>query len=173
MAIVDFITELFCRVDDQIKNIHGHSQQSLAPSELVTIGLLYAIKGVGARAFYRWLSANHLSMFPRLPERTRLFRRLRTHQDWRVYSPFTTLRACATLLLYERLCCRLASYTPEYIRLVRALVGLDAMSSSVGAEAIDADSDSTRATLNGRYASTRPCARRKWWFLPHATRPSG
>ena len=82
MAIVDFITELFCRVDDQINDVSGHSQQSLAPSELATIGILYAIKGVGVRAFYRWLSANHLNMFPRLPERTRLFRRLQTHQYW-------------------------------------------------------------------------------------------
>ena len=65
-----------------MKEVPGHSQQALAPSELVSIGLLYAIKGVGARAFYRWLSANCRDMFPRLSERTRLFRRLRAHQDW-------------------------------------------------------------------------------------------
>ena len=82
MAIIDFITELFCRVDDAMKDVPGHSQQVLAPSELVTIGLLYAIKGVGSKAFYRWLSANYTDMFPRLPERTRLFRRLSKHQDW-------------------------------------------------------------------------------------------
>ena len=82
MAIVDFITELFCRVDDAMKEVPNHSQAALYPSELVTIGLLYAIKGVGSKAFYRWLSANYTDMFPRLPERTRLFRRLRTHRDW-------------------------------------------------------------------------------------------
>ena len=82
MTIIDFITELFCRIDDQMKAVPGHSQQALAPSELVTIGLLYAIKGVGTRAFYRWLCANHRDMFPFLPERTRLFRRIRTHQEW-------------------------------------------------------------------------------------------
>lgn len=82
MAIVDFITELFCRVDDVMQDVPSHAQESLAPSELVTIGLLYAIKGVGTRAFYRWLRANHLALFPTLPERTRLFRRLRTHRAW-------------------------------------------------------------------------------------------
>lgn len=72
MAIVDFITELFCRVDDAMKDVPHHSQQALSPSELVTIGLLYAIKGVGCRYFYRWLSANYRDMFPSLPSRTRL-----------------------------------------------------------------------------------------------------
>lgn len=82
MTIVDIITELFCRVDDEMKDVPNHSQAALHPSELVTIGLLYAIKGVGSRYFYRWLSANYADMFPLLPERTRLFRRLRAHQDW-------------------------------------------------------------------------------------------
>ena len=82
MAIIDFITELFCRVDDQMKDIPKHAQSALCPSELVTIGLLYAIKGVSGRAFYRWLNTNYRDMFPRLPERTRLFRRLRAHRDW-------------------------------------------------------------------------------------------
>ena len=82
MAIVDFITELFCRIDDAMNDIPGHSQQALSPSELVTIGLLYAIKGVGTRAFYRWLCANYHDMFPRLPERTRLFRRISKHDEW-------------------------------------------------------------------------------------------
>ena len=81
MAIVDFITEPVCIVDDEMKRrFHSHhSQAALYSSELITIGLLYAItiKGVGTNAFYRWLSANYSDMFPRLPELTRLFRRLR------------------------------------------------------------------------------------------------
>ena len=82
MTTEDFITELFSRVDDTMSDVANHSQASLHPSEVVTIGLLYAIKGVGTRAFYRWLSQNHLPMFPKLTHRTRLFRRLRTHQSW-------------------------------------------------------------------------------------------
>ena len=37
---------------------------------------------VGNRAFYRWLTRDYRPLFPRLPERTRLFRLFRTHQDW-------------------------------------------------------------------------------------------
>ena len=43
---------------------------------------LHALKGVGNRAFYRWLTRDYRALFPRLPERTRLFRLLKTHQDW-------------------------------------------------------------------------------------------
>ena len=49
---------------------------------MVTLGLLHALKGVGNRAFYRWLTRDFYSLFPGLPERTRLFRLFRTHQDW-------------------------------------------------------------------------------------------
>ena len=82
MTTVDFITELFCMVDDNMKGIPKHPQSSLWPSEVVTLGVLHAIKGVGNRAFYRWLSRDYMSLFPRLPERTRLFRILKTHRDW-------------------------------------------------------------------------------------------
>lgn len=82
MTTIDFITELFCRVDDTMKEVKKHSQALLYPSELVTMGLLFALKGVGTRAFYRWLERDYRSLFPRLPDRTRLFRLLATHQDW-------------------------------------------------------------------------------------------
>src|SRR5215470_10780081 len=39
-------------------------------------------QGVGNRPFYRWLTRDYRPWFPRLPERTRLFRLLKTHQDW-------------------------------------------------------------------------------------------
>src|SRR5262249_22332611 len=37
---------------------------------------------MGNRPFYRWLARDYRALFPRLPERTRLFRLLKTHQDW-------------------------------------------------------------------------------------------
>jgi len=84
MTTQDFITYLFCPVDDKLtqadKN-HKHSQANLYPSEVVTIGLLFAKKGVGNRAFYRWISQNHRNLFPNLPDRTRLFRLFNTHQN--------------------------------------------------------------------------------------------
>lgn len=82
MTTVDFIIHLFCLVDDKMKKIPKHPQANLYPSELVTIGLLFALKGVNFSAFYRWLKRDHQELFHELPERTRLMRLLRTHQDW-------------------------------------------------------------------------------------------
>jgi hypothetical protein len=80
MTAVDFITRLFCRVDDDLGQLPQHEQGQLHPSEIVTIGLLYALKGKGQRAFYRWLVANHAALFPRLPSRTRLFRAMNVYR---------------------------------------------------------------------------------------------
>jgi len=49
---------------------------------VVTLGLLHALKGVGNRAFYRWLTRDSRPLFPQLPECTRLFRLFWTHHDW-------------------------------------------------------------------------------------------
>src|SRR5262245_9330265 len=79
---IEFITALFCRVDEQIGAIPKHPEALLWPSEVVTLGLLHALKGGGNRPFYRWLTRDYRALFPRLPERTRLFRLLKTHQNW-------------------------------------------------------------------------------------------
>jgi hypothetical protein len=82
MITLDFITALFYEVDEQLRAIPKHPKARLWPSEVVTLGLLHALKGVGNRAFYRWLTRDSRPLFPRLPERTRLFRLFATHQDW-------------------------------------------------------------------------------------------
>ena len=82
MTTIDFITELFCRIDDEMKKIAKHPQSLLQPSEIVTLGVLFALKGVGNRAFYRWLERDYRPLFPKLPERTRLFRLFAGHQAW-------------------------------------------------------------------------------------------
>ena len=47
---------------------------------------------VGKRAFYRWLTRDYRPLFPRLPERTRLFRLFRTQQAWtRAFSAAPTV----------------------------------------------------------------------------------
>ena len=51
MTTEDFIIELFCRVDDAMKGVPKHSQSNLYLSEIVTLAILFAIKGVGQRAF--------------------------------------------------------------------------------------------------------------------------
>jgi hypothetical protein len=78
----DFIIYLFCLVDDRLGKLPKHPQALLWPSELVTIGLLFALKGGYFRAFYRWLERDYADLFSELPERTRLQRLLVAHQDW-------------------------------------------------------------------------------------------
>jgi len=73
MTTVDFITALFYEVDEQMGAIPTHPEAHLWPSEVVTLGLLHALKGVGNRAFYRWLARDSRALFPRLPERTSSF----------------------------------------------------------------------------------------------------
>jgi hypothetical protein len=79
---IECITAFFCQVADQLPDIPTHPQASLWPSEVVPLGLLHALKGVGNRPFYRWLTRDYRPLCPRLPERTRLCRLLKTHQDW-------------------------------------------------------------------------------------------
>jgi hypothetical protein len=85
MSTDDLIIGLYLRVDTVMAAVPKHPQADLYPSELVTLGLLYALKGDGPRRFYRWLANNYRAWFPRLPERTRLFRLLVTHADWTEY----------------------------------------------------------------------------------------
>ncbi len=46
---------IFCYVDDRMRDVMKHPDAKLYPSELVTIGILFSLKGVSFRAFYRCL----------------------------------------------------------------------------------------------------------------------
>ena len=46
MTTLDFITELFCRVDDAMRDVPKHSQAKLYPSEIVTLAILFALKPI-------------------------------------------------------------------------------------------------------------------------------
>jgi hypothetical protein len=84
MTTEDIILHIFYLVATSLPEIPRHSQAKLYPSELVTIGILFALKGGCFRAFYRWLKRDYGNWFGdgTLPERTRLQRLLQTHQDW-------------------------------------------------------------------------------------------
>lgn len=82
MTTVDFITELFCPIDDKLDDNQKHSQAKLYPSEVVTLALLYALSGKGPRAFWRWLVRDYRPLFPNLPHRTRLFRLFNSHRHY-------------------------------------------------------------------------------------------
>ena len=62
--IANIITELFCKIDDAIPDAPRHSQAILSGGEVVTISILYAVKGVSQRAFYPWLRDNYGYLFP-------------------------------------------------------------------------------------------------------------
>jgi len=53
LITVEFIIALFYEVDEQLRTIPKHPEAHLWPSEVVTLGLLHALKGVGNRPFYR------------------------------------------------------------------------------------------------------------------------
>ena len=53
MTTEDFIIELFVGVDDAMKGIRKESQANLYPSEVVTLGILLSLKGVGNGFHYR------------------------------------------------------------------------------------------------------------------------
>ena len=80
MTTEDFLIWLFCVVDERLGRRPKHPQARLWPSEVVTIGLLFALKGGSFRGFYRWLARDYAGLFGGLPERTRLLRALRAHQ---------------------------------------------------------------------------------------------
>lgn len=82
MTTEDIIVHIFCKVDDRMPGMPKHPQAKLYPSELVTIGVLFALKGGYFRAFYRWLKRDYEALFAGLPHRTRLQRALKSHQDW-------------------------------------------------------------------------------------------
>ena len=47
MITIEFITALFYEVDEQLYAIPKHPEAHLWPSEVVTLGLLHALKGGG------------------------------------------------------------------------------------------------------------------------------
>jgi hypothetical protein len=81
MSTDEIIIRLFCMVDDQLATVNKRSDAHLYVSEIVTIGMLFSLKGGRFRAFYRWLNSNYRAFFPTLPERTRLARLLRDHAE--------------------------------------------------------------------------------------------
>ena len=82
MTTAEFIIALFYRIDNQMLDVPKHPQAALYPSEVVTLGVLYALKGGSKRAFYHWLVRDWYAWFPRLPSRTRLFRLFAAHAEW-------------------------------------------------------------------------------------------
>jgi hypothetical protein len=57
MTTEDIIYHIFYRVDEQMLEIGKHPDAKLYPSEVVTIGILFALKGGHFRAVYGYYHA--------------------------------------------------------------------------------------------------------------------
>ncbi len=82
MSTEDILIRLFLIVDPAMPDVKKRADARLYPSEVVTIGLMFALKGGKYRPFYRWLAANLGTWFPRLPEQSRLLRLLRDYSHY-------------------------------------------------------------------------------------------
>jgi hypothetical protein len=82
MTTQDFMIILFCTVDQEMLHISKRPNATLYPSAVVPLALLYALKGGGTRAFYRWLRRDSQALCPQVPERTRLCRLCTTPSAW-------------------------------------------------------------------------------------------
>ena len=85
MTTDDISLHIFYLVATTLPEVQRHSQAKSYPSELVTIGILFALKGGHSRAFYRWLQRDYGDWFGdgTLPERTVLDFNVCSHLPWR------------------------------------------------------------------------------------------
>src|SRR3712207_304335 len=79
MPTDELIIRVFCIVDERLVDVKKRADARLYPSEIVTIGLIFALKGGKYRPFYRWIADNVRHLFPKLPELSRLQRLLRDY----------------------------------------------------------------------------------------------
>lgn len=80
MTTEDLIILIFCAVDNGLGSVPKERNAKLYPSEGITIGILFALKGGRFRAFYRWLKPDYDELFGGLPDRTALQRQLRRYE---------------------------------------------------------------------------------------------
>ena len=80
MTTEEIIIQIFCYVDNALPEAKKVPQAKLYPTEVITIGILFALKGGHFRAFCRWLRRDYDTLFGGLPERTTLMRQLRARQ---------------------------------------------------------------------------------------------
>jgi len=95
-------------VEDHLPAIGKHSQAKLSPSERVTIGILFAIKGGHFRPFYRFLKRDFSSLFGGKTHRSRLLRLLKAHRAW-----------CDTLLAFPSFFTVIDTYPIELLFPIR------------------------------------------------------
>ena len=94
MTTVEFITALFYEVDEQLRAIPKHPEAHLWPSEVVTLGLLHALKGGGNRRLLSLVDARlSARCFPASPSAPGSFASSRPIRTGR--RPSWPLRRCS------------------------------------------------------------------------------
>jgi hypothetical protein len=81
MTTEEIIIHNFYHVDNALLGVQKEPKAKLYPSEVVTIGILFALKGGHFRAFYRCLKRDYNALFGGLPDRTNLQRQLRQQES--------------------------------------------------------------------------------------------
>lgn len=76
MTTEDIIIHIFCEVDNSLPYLFKERHAKLHGSEVISIGILFALKGGHFRAFYRWLKRDYGG----LPDRTNLQRQMRKYE---------------------------------------------------------------------------------------------
>ena len=64
MTTVEFIIALCCQGEDHMQGLPKPPQTPLWPREVVTLGMVHALKGVSNRACYRWLTNDSRPFLP-------------------------------------------------------------------------------------------------------------
>lgn len=67
LSTEDVITHIFVMVDDKLGKRDKHPLCGLHDSEILTLGILYALSGLKFRAFHRRMARNYHHLFPNLP----------------------------------------------------------------------------------------------------------
>jgi hypothetical protein len=81
MTTADVIIDWCCRIDDAMTDLQKHSPAILSASEIVTLAIVFAIKGVGNRACDRCLQRHWRHRFPSRPHRPRWLRWFKRHRQ--------------------------------------------------------------------------------------------
>ncbi|HVO71456.1 MAG TPA: hypothetical protein VMT24_15505 [Aggregatilineaceae bacterium] len=81
MTTEDMIIHIFCYVDDALRGAAKDARDKMYPSEVVSISILFSLKGGHFRAVYRRLKRDFDAVFGGLPDRTTLRRQLRAQEE--------------------------------------------------------------------------------------------
>src|SRR5437764_776554 len=104
MTTEDISVHIFYHVDTALLKVAKHGNAKLYPSEVVTIGILFALKGGHFHAFYRWLKRDFDGLFAGLPHNVKLCKKGTWNDRMAVETSFSLLTVvCHAKKIHHRL----------------------------------------------------------------------